>query len=215
MNTNIRTRRHKKILTVFNMDNYCVYVHHNNINGKRYVGITNKPKARWYGNGKGYTQCHHFAEAIKKYGWDNFTHYFLEDGLTLEEASELEQMYIARYKTQDREYGYNILAGGQNRPSMLGKNHSEETKRKMREKALGRVIPEEQRKRHSEAMTGLMVGERNPKSTPVVCLNTGEVFDTQREAAQAKGVLQAKISLCCQGKSTHTHGYRWAYAKEV
>lgn len=199
-----------------NKNNYYVYVHANNINGKRYVGITNNPKARWYGNGKAYKDCKHFATAIKKYGWENFTHYLLESDLTLDEANELEQIYIAKYKTQDRQYGYNIQPGGFFVPSMLGKHHSEETKRKMREKALGRVISEEQKKHHSEVMKGKMVGAKNHKSTAVICLNTGEVFETQRAAAQAKGVLQAKISLCCQGRSKHTHGYRWSYLdKEI
>lgn len=196
------------------MNNYCVYVHHNNINGKRYVGITNDIKKRWYGNGKAYAVCKHFANAIKKYGWHNFTHYILEDNLTLDQANELEQIYIERYKTLDREYGYNIQPGGHCVPSMRGKHHSEETKRKMREKALGRVIPEEQKKHHSEVMKGKMVGAKNHKSTAVICLNTGEVFETQRAAAEAKGVLQSKISLCCQGKSSHTHGYKWEYANK-
>ena len=198
------------------MADYCVYVHHNNINGKRYVGLTNNPKSRWCSNGRGYEDCTHFAAAIKKYGWDNFTHYILEDGLTHKQACECEKEYIARYKTQDMEYGYNILAGGQNMPSMSGKHHSEETKQKMREKAIGRVISEEQKKHHSEVMRGKMVGAKNHKSTAVICLNTGEVFETQSAAAQAKGVLQSKISLCCKGKSKHTHGYRWSYLdKEI
>lgn len=191
---------------------YCVYVHANNINGKRYVGITKNLKRRWYGNGKEYAECQHFATAIKKYGWHNFTHYLLESDLSLDEANALEQHYIARYKTQDRKHGYNIQPGGHFVPSMLGKHHSDETKQKMREKALGRVISQEQRQKHSEAMKGKMVGAKNHKSTAVICLNTGEVFETQRSAAEAKHVLQAKISLCCQGKSNHTHGLRWAYA---
>ena len=201
-------------MTDFNMNNYCVYVHHNNINGKRYVGITNNPKKRWYGNGKDYADCKHFASAIKKYGWNNFTHYLLEDGLTLEQASALEQMYIARYKTQDREYGYNILAGGQNRPSMLGKHHSEETKRKMSASQKGRTQTAEWRANHSAFMMGLLVGERNGKSTPVECITTGEVFATQREAAKATGCEQSKISLCCNGKRNHTHGLKWRYANK-
>lgn len=196
------------------MTNYCVYVHHNNINGKRYVGITNNPKSRWYGNGRGYADCKHFAAAIKKYGWDNFTHYLLEDGLTREQACELEKVYIARYRTQNRNYGYNILSGGQDVPSMSGKHHSEETKKKIREAALGRVISEEQRRKHSKAMTGLMVGERNPKSVRVVCITTGEVFVSQREAARKTGCKQEKISLCCQGKRNHTHGLKWRYENE-
>lgn len=199
-----------------NKNNYCVYVHANNINGKRYVGITNNPKSRWYGKGKAYKDCTHFATAIKKYGWDNFTHYLLETDLTLDEANELEQVYIARYKTQDRQHGYNIQAGGFFVPSMLGKHHTEETKRKMREKALGRKISDEQRRHHSEVMKGRLVGAKNHKSTAVICLNTGEVFETQRQAAEAKGVSQSKISLCCQGKREHTHGYRWSYLdKEI
>lgn len=199
-----------------NKNNYCVYVHANNINGKRYVGITNNPKSRWYGKGKAYKDCTHFATAIKKYGWDNFTHYLLETDLTLDEANELEQVYIARYKTQDRQHGYNIQAGGFFVPSMLGKHHTEETKRKMREKALGRTISDEQRRHHSEVMKGRLVGAKNHKSTAVICLNTGEVFETQRQAAEAKGVSQSKISLCCQGKREHTHGYRWSYLdKEI
>lgn len=192
---------------------YYVYAHVNNINGKRYIGITNNPKRRWYGNGKAYTNCPHFASAIKKYGWDNFTHYFIDSELSLADASALEKAYIKRYKTQDKEYGYNIADGGQNAPTMLGKHHSAETRLKMRNSALGRVISEEQRKNHSEKMKGKMIGKLNPKSKSVICLNTGEIFETQREAAETKGVSQSKISRCCQNKASHTHGLMWAYAE--
>lgn len=197
-----------------NKNNCCVYVHANNINGKRYVGITNNPKARWYGNGKAYKDCKHFATAIKKYGWENFTHYLLESDLTLEEANALEQKYIAKYKTQDRQYGYNIQPGGFFVPSMLGKHHSEETKRKMSKSQKGKTRTAEWRANHSAFMMGFLVGEKNGKSTPVICLTTGEVFPTQRDAARATGCEQSKISLCCNGKRNHTHGLRWQYANK-
>ena len=195
------------------MGNYVVYVHQNKTNGKRYIGITNNTSKRWYGKGKHYEGCPHFFNAIQKYGWDNFTHEIIEEGLTSEEANEREQFYIEKYRTTDKEYGYNIQPGGGSYSNMLGKHHSEETKQKMREAALGRKVSEEQRRKHSETMKGLLVGSKNHKSKAVRCVNTGEVFESQRLAAQAKGVEQSKICLCCQGKRSHTHGLKWEYVE--
>ena len=194
---------------------YILYEHRNKINGKRYIGITNNKTKRWYGKGKHYDGCPYFFAAIQKYGWDNFEHNVLIYDLTREEASRLEKHYIEIFKTCDKAFGYNLAEGGVNAPTMLGKHHSEETRQKMREKALGRTIPDEQRQSHSKWMSENFIGNRNPKSRAVRCINTGEVFETQRMAAQEKGVLQSKISLCCQGKRSHTHGLMWEYADKM
>ena len=194
---------------------YILYEHRNKINGKRYIGITNNKSKRWYGKGKHYDGCPYFFAAIRKYGWDNFEHNVLIYDLTREEASRLEKHYIEIFKTCDKAFGYNLAEGGVNAPTMLGKHHSEETRQKMREKALGRTIPDEQRQSHSKWMSENFIGNRNPKSRAVRCINTGEVFETQRMAAQEKGVLQSKISLCCQGKRSHTHGLMWEYADKM
>lgn len=196
------------------MDNYVVYIHQNKLNGKRYIGITNNTSKRWYGNGKKYENCPRFHSAIKKYGWDNFYHVVIVSGLTLDEANVLEQFYIHKYRTCEKDFGYNLQRGGHFVPTMLGKHHSEETKEKMRRSALGRVISEEQKKHHSEVMKGKLVGEKNHMSVAVRCINTGEVFESQQIAAKAKGVLQSKISLCCQGKRNHVHGLMWEYVNK-
>lgn len=193
------------------MGEYVVYVHQNKVNGKRYIGITNNTSKRWYGKGKKYANCPRFYSAIKKYGWDNFYHVVIVSGLSLEEANVLEQFYVQKYRTCEKAFGYNIQPGGHFVPTMLGKHHSEETRQKMRESALGRVVSDEQKKRHSETMRGKLVGSRNHMSTAVRCINTGEVFESQRMAAETKGVLQSKISLCCQGKASHVHGFKWEY----
>ena len=192
---------------------YVLYEHVNKLNGKRYIGVTNNTTKRWYGKGKHYDGSPAFWAAIQKYGWDNFEHTVLVRGLSLEEASSLEALYIAKYKTTNKRYGYNIAAGGVSAPTMTGKHHSEETKQKMSEAQRGKKRTEEQKRRHSEHMTGLMVGKRNHKSRAVKCLNTGEVFESMRTAAQAKGVLQPKIWKCCNGEASHTHGLRWEYAE--
>lgn len=193
---------------------YVLYVHQNKTNGKRYIGISSNYRQRWNSDGKRYKTSTYFWRAIKKYGWDNFTHRVLVRNLSREEASELEKAYIKKFKTQNDKFGYNLTEGGTHAPPMLGRKHTEETKQKMREAALGRVISKEQRKKQSERMKGLLVGRLNPRSRAVRCLNTGEVFETQHEAAEAKGVLQSKISLCCNGLQKQTCGYRWEFADE-
>lgn len=89
---------------------YCVYVHTNKVNGKKYVGITcQKPSRRWnHGNNYG----GYFGNAIKKYGWHNFKHEVLLEHLTKDEACQWEQRLIALWETTNKEKGYNATSGG-------------------------------------------------------------------------------------------------------
>lgn len=92
---------------------YCVYVHTNKANGKKYVGITRqKPKDRWRG-GSAYKYNEYFYKAIKKYGWDGFTHEVLITGLTQEEACRCEVALIAQYDSANKRNGYNVSYGGE------------------------------------------------------------------------------------------------------
>lgn len=100
------------------MNNYVVYMHINRANGKRYVGISSNPLARW-ANGRGYYKNKHFADAIEKYGWNNFDHLILYAELSKEDACEIEQHLIKKYKTQDKRFGYNITSGGAEKKPVL------------------------------------------------------------------------------------------------
>ena len=85
---------------------------HKSPNGKNYIGITGQePERRWQ-NGHGYATQRLFWNAIQKYGWDNFKHEILEDNLTKEEAFLKEKYYIDMFKSNQREYGYNVTSGG-------------------------------------------------------------------------------------------------------
>lgn len=100
---------------------------------KIYIGITRQnPVKRWL-NGKGYQAQDYFYKAILKYGWDNIEHKILFTGLTKAEAEEKEIELIAQYKSNVREFGYNIQNGG----STTGK-FSEETIEKIRIANTGR-----------------------------------------------------------------------------
>lgn len=119
---------------------WCVYMHVNKTNNKRYIGQTSRIKARFGTNGSGYlrkkkdgTYVHPaFANAIIKYGWDNFEHIIVKNNLTKDEADILEIELIEKYDTQNPKNGYNIRNGGSH-----GKL-SEESKEKLKETMKGR-----------------------------------------------------------------------------
>lgn len=48
------------------------------------------------------------------------------------------------------------------------------------------------------------LGKHNPRSKSVICVTTGEVFESTRLAAEAFGLNQSKISLVCNGKRNYT-----------
>lgn len=92
--------------------NFYVYKHTNKLNNKIYIGITcQEPLKRWL-NGKGYTNNDYFTKSITKYGWENFNHEILYKNLTKKEAEDKEQELIKMYKSNLREYGYNLDNGG-------------------------------------------------------------------------------------------------------
>jgi group I intron endonuclease len=96
---------------------YCIYKHTNKINGKIYIGQTSQdPKKRWQNGESAYLHNPHFLNAIKKYGWDNFEHEILLEGLTQEEMSYWEDYYIEYYDSRNADKGYNINKGGQISP---------------------------------------------------------------------------------------------------
>jgi len=69
------------------INDFCVYMHTNKLNGKKYIGITQQePKKRWKsGYGYSYGASPHFERAIKKYGWaKGFDHEILYTGLTIQ-----------------------------------------------------------------------------------------------------------------------------------
>ena len=187
---------------------YNIYLITNLENNKKYVGLTKfSITERFYQHVKrGFL----LTEAIKKYGEDEFFIELIEEVDTAGRAYELEQYYIKEYNTKVP-YGYNLTDGGdgifgwevteeyrqecservkqlhkEKKVGMYGKNHSDETKRKMsvaskgkskpwligrklspesieklRQINLGRVLSDETRKKISENHHDVN-GENNP-----------------------------------------------------
>ena len=83
----------------------------NQINGKKYIGITNDYKKRWSNHRCGNNKTMPIAHAIKKYGKDNFVFEIIEKNLTLEEANQKEIEMIEHENTLVPN-GYNVSKGG-------------------------------------------------------------------------------------------------------
>lgn len=132
---------------------YSVYCHTNTINGKQYIGITKRPpQKRWGKDGVRYSG-QLLGNAINKYGWENFKHEILVDGLTKEEAEKEEQRLIKEMETLCPR-GYNLTSGGN-----LGAEFSEETKKKLRETHLGKPMPTHVKEMMSQLHRGKYVSE--------------------------------------------------------
>ena len=131
-----------------------VYKITNKVTNKIYIGITNQ--------GSGARYRHHWYESrigepspihrsMAKYGEDNFTLEIIDFADTYDELKEKEKYWIKQYNSTDKSIGYNLTEGGD---GTFGRKHSEETKEKIRQKALGRKVSEETKKKMSEAKLG-------------------------------------------------------------
>lgn len=91
-----------------------VYLITNLINNKKYIGITNNLKRRWFNHchpSKGREQV--ISNAIQKYGPNNFKFEVLEENVPLDKIDEKEIYYIQKYDSLTiNNHGYNVATGG-------------------------------------------------------------------------------------------------------
>lgn len=113
-------------------------------NGKKYIGQTINSLNQRARHGENYKKSPCVYAAIQKYGWDNITKEIIECS-SEEEMDRLEIELIKKYKTTNRNYGYNLDSGGH-----IGHHLSKETKQKLRESHLGIKASEETKKKMSD-----------------------------------------------------------------
>jgi group I intron endonuclease len=137
-----------------------IYKTINLINNKIYIGQDTNNNPNYIGSGN------LLKKSIKKHGKENFIKEVLCICTTQDELNEKERFYINKHNSIDKNIGYNISHGGTN-GTMLNRQHSDETKIKMKKAAIGkkksdihckniglskkgRVISDEERKRRSD-----------------------------------------------------------------
>lgn len=145
------------------MNKYCVYVHVNKENSKKYVGLTSNSVKRRWANGAGYVRCTAFNRAIQKYGWDGFEHQVIAAGLTRSEAEIEERRLIAKFKSNQAEFGYNLTSGGET----------------------NKEISEETRKRLSLSHTGIKPSKETLRKRAISISNAWQNEDTRQRYKEA------------------------------
>lgn len=212
---------------------YRVYKH-TSPSGKVYIGITSKTIQERKNCGYGHNA--HFRNAIKKYGWNSFKHEIVAEGLTADEARDMEKRLIAEANSTDRDKGYNLSLGGE--APFKGLKHTKATKAKISKANKGRVVSLSTRQRLSESLKGKLIGEKNPmygkpKSADTIQKqydahrhqmkpidqfdlegNLLATYESINSAARALGTTKQNIRSCLIGKSRHSCGYKWQYHNE-
>lgn len=218
------------------MNNYIIYKH-TSPNGKIYIGLTNKSlEKRWK---LGYKHNKYFTDAINKYGSENFKHEIIYSGLTHIEAEKKEIETIALFRSNEREYGYNLTSGGGGR---LGYKHTEASKRKMSKSATGKKKSDEHRKNISiankkrfqdpkqrELLASLQKGRKHTREHIDKCIakrlkevyqldldgNIIKSFSSLQEASIETNISDTYICNVCRGRNNSAKGYKWRYADEI
>lgn len=92
-----------------------VYLIHNIVNGKYYVGWTSLSfRQRWKIHcDSAKKETWHFSRAIKKYGADSFFYEILSVVESEQQAKQLEQLWILTLRSYDPQVGYNMTYGGE------------------------------------------------------------------------------------------------------
>ena len=114
-----------------------IYMIVNLLNGMRYVGQTRQPlKKRMYQHAKANS---YIGNAIRHYGWKNFTVEVIEECETLEQLNEREKFWIAYFNCKHPN-GYNLTDGGDGIASC-----TQETRDKISAAKTGKKLSDETR----------------------------------------------------------------------
>ena len=208
---------------------WVIYKHTNKINNKVYIGKTTDIKNRWRNNGIHYKTCPRFWSAIQHYGWNNFSHEILEENLSDQEVNEKEKEYIIKYNALNPDFGYNLNEGGIGGNAWAGK--SEEAKNQYKNQrrletlsrglewhkklSNGQKRSWENDKSRKEKLSNRMKGGNNPTAKKCQCIETGIIYNSYADAAEACGYSRKyapKIGMVIRGERKTCCGYHW---KEV
>lgn len=190
-----------------------VYQIRNLVNNKIYIGSSKNLKHRKNHDHistlkKNKHQNAHLQNAFNKYGEKNFVFEIIEF-CEEKELKDIEQYWLDRLGAYKREVGYNIAI------NTFNHEFSEETKQKMSKNHAnfkGENNPMYGKCGELAPFYG-RVGKLHHASKRVMCIETGVIYESVRQAERMTKIQNSNISACCLGKYRHktAGGYHWKY----
>lgn len=160
-----------------------IYKITNKVNKKLYIGQTTRSLVNRINDYKKGFGNDYLNNSINKYGWESFDFEIIDMGSTIDELNNKEIYYINKYKTTDKNFGYNMELGGNNKTpaistiekmsrSHLGKKQTEEWINKRISiagtedaKKYGKKKTEEEKKMISENSPKYWLGKERSEET--------------------------------------------------
>lgn len=210
----------------------------NIVNGKFYIGSSKnlekrkkehfrELKANKHANAK-------LQHAYNKYGKDSFKFEILEHVVDVSSLLNTEQKWLDKFKTYDREVGYNIAINAS--APMKGRKHTEETKKRFSEMRIGdknynfgKKMPRDAvekmkikisgknsvwygRKHTKEELNKMSKSSANKKD--IICIETGKEYESITKAANNTGCDVSALAKACKNKGKTVGGYHWAFLED-
>lgn len=184
-----------------------------------------------------------FHKAIRKYGIDVFDWCVLAHASSVDELNRMESYWISLAESsgnslynlrpggtggsyageKNHNYGKSLSDGRRNKISLSLKKYYENRPGTMTGMSgdlapfFGSTHTSESRQKISRAKKGRpradIVGSNNPSARKVICITTGEVFDTASQAAKTYECDLSSIIKCCRGKAKTVKGRTFQYSE--
>ena len=182
-------------------------------------------------SGKGYKNSQYLENALNKYRWEEVENVVLFENLTKEEAEAKEIEFIRKYKSNNRQYGYNIQNGGKTYGTL-----SQEIRTKISESKKGKLTGKENpfyglehtkatRKLLSKLKTGTKLSEETKNKIAesnkikVIQLDLGnniiKIWDSAKDAGTNLDIHNTSITAVCKGKRNTAGGFMWKYEGDL
>lgn len=196
---------------------WCTYKYNNNYGScieKRKKNTDYKNRKKNFKNIKCVYQYDIEGNLIKKYKSANEVFNILgysEDGVRkcCNNVSKTYKGFVWQYNTISKE---EIKLKTTKNINKGGWKLSEETKNKISRANKGKKRNEQFKIKLSKSKKK-MVGDKNPKSKNVLCIETNKIYNGTREVERLLNICSSSISQCCNGKLKTAGGYHWKYVE--
>lgn len=177
---------------------YCAV---NSFNNKKYIGIPCEKLSKRMTNHKcqALSQQYRsaFHRAIRKYGFESFNWYILSKWSNYQDGLNEEIRVIGLVNPE-----YNITKGGE---GALGASYN-----------LGKKHPYKKRRDGTgKNISNSLKKSKTLRRKKVICLDTGEVFNSLFEAGEKLDIDWTTISRVCRGKHARAGGKRFEFCEHA